>query len=258
MAVTVNAAVYGVGVYGTARYGKVIVSNLDTVSGTGAVSNVQVNITELVTAATATGNIQPVVAGGFEIDVTERVLVGVSGTGAVNFQQVNVTEIVTAVNGTGTTVAIIPHADSLIVPTGVSGTGTANTVEEKVTEVLDSVNATGNLQTVQPNITEVLTAVSATGNVATVQENTAAGIDGVTGTGSVSEDISFIFTFEISSVSATGNITAPTQVKVKEKLVVATGVGAIGSITQTAAVFNFEAVKDLYSKKRTVYIPRAA
>ena len=37
MAVTVNAAVYGVGVYGTARYGKVIVSNLDQAIATGAV-----------------------------------------------------------------------------------------------------------------------------------------------------------------------------------------------------------------------------
>jgi len=161
MAVTVNAAVYGTGVYGTAVYGKVIVSNLDQATATGAVNTVQPNITEVLNSVSATGTIAPVVAGGFEIDISEVISTGVAGTGAVNTVQVNVAEILDSVSATGSANDIIPHADSLIVIDGVEGTGAVNTVEEQPTEVLESVSATGQVGTVKANVTEVVTGVEA-------------------------------------------------------------------------------------------------
>lgn len=256
MAVTVNAAVYGVGVYGVARYGKVIVSGLDQAVGTGAVSAVQVNTAAGITGVGAiTGTIEPVSAGGFEIDITERIDTGVVGTAFANTVQVNIAEVLGSVSASGSigTVAI----SNTVTLSGVVGTGAVNTVEDKPTEVLGS--------------------VSATGSVNTVQANTAAGVTGVSATGSINDQLAFSNSFAISGVSAQGIVNTvediPTEIltgvsaegfinTVTTHLVIplsgVVGTGSSGQTTETAVVFDFEAVKNLYSKRRTVIIPRAA
>jgi len=156
-----NSAVYGVGVYGTAKYGRieVVVYNLDAATATGSIGSLTVNTTAGISGVSATGTIAPVVAGGFEIDISEVISAGVSATGAVNTVQVNVTEILDSASATGAigTLAI----SNTVTLTGVQATGAINTVEEKPTEALSSVSATGQVGTVKTNVTEVVTGVEA-------------------------------------------------------------------------------------------------
>ena len=171
---------------------------LDSVSATGTINTLQINNKFTLADVSATGAIEPVSAGGFEIDITERITVGVSATGAVQaLSQVKVTEKLASVSITGTVAAIIPHADSQLTLSSVFATGQVNELEEKPTERLDSVSATGAVQ-------------------------------------------------------------ALAQVKVSETLASAPATGTIGAVTTTAVVFDFQAVREQYSRRRTVYIAEAA
>ena len=58
----------------------------------------------------------------------------------------------------------------------------------------------------------------------------------------------------VEATGSVGNVTA----NIVEKLEKAVGTGEIGEPTITAVVFDFQAVKNQYSRRRTVYIPRAA
>ena len=171
---------------------------LDSVSATGAINTLHINNKFTLADVFATGAIEPVSAGGFEIDISERITDGVSATGAVQaLSQVKVTEKLASVNITGTVAAIIPHADSQLTLSSVFATGQVNELEEKPTERLDSVSATGAVQ-------------------------------------------------------------ALAQVKVSETLASAPATGTIGAVTTTAVVFDFQAVREQYSRRRTVYIAEAA
>jgi hypothetical protein len=239
MATVAASARYGTGVYGTSSYGVINISTtltgvaatgaigtvedqtterldsvsatgtvqalaqvkvserLDSVSATGTINAPQVNNKLTLADVSATGAIEPVSAGGFEIDISERITDGVSATGAVQaLSQVKVSERLASVSVTGTVAAIIPHADSQITLSSVSATGQVNELEEQTTERLDSVSATG-------SVGSVITAVSE----------------------------------RLDSTSATGTI---------------------GNITTTAVIFDFQAVREQYSRRRTVYIAEAA
>ena len=239
MATVAASARYGTGVYGTSSYGVINISTtltgvaatgaigtvedqtterldsvsatgtvqalaqvkvserLDSVSATGTINAPQVNNKLTLADVSATGAIEPVSAGGFEIDISERITDGVSATGAVQaLSQVKVSERLASVSVTGTVAAIIPHADSQITLSSVSATGQVNDVEDQTTERLDSVSATG-------SVGSVITAVSE----------------------------------RLDSTSATGTI---------------------GNITTTAVIFDFQAVREQYSRRRTVYIAEAA
>ena len=171
---------------------------LDSVSATGTINTLHINNKFTLANVSATGAIEPVSAGGFEIDISERITDGVSATGAVQaLSQVKVTENRTSVSITGTVAAIIPHADSQLTLSSVLATGFVGDVEDQTTERLDSVSATGFVQAVA-------------------------------------------------------------QVKISERLASAPATGTIGAVTTTAVVFDFQAVREQYSRRRTVYIAEAA
>lgn len=175
-----------------------ISERLDSVSATGTINTLHINNKFTLADVSATGTIEPVSAGGFEIDISERITDGVSATGAIQaLSQVKVSERLASVSVTGTVAAIIPHADSQITLSSVSATGQVNDVEDQTTERLDSVSATGTVQ-------------------------------------------------------------ALAQVKVSEALASAPATGTIGAVTTTAVVFDFQAVREQYSRRRTVYIAEAA
>lgn len=140
---------------------------LDSVSATGTINAPQVNNKLTLADVSATGAIEPVSAGGFEIDISERITDGVSATGAVQaLSQVKVTERLVSVSVTGTVAAITPHANSQITLSSVSATGQVNELEEQTTERLDSVSATGTVQALaQVKISERLASVPATGTI---------------------------------------------------------------------------------------------
>jgi len=240
MAVVAATAKFGVGVYGASSYGVVNVSRtltgvagtsalgtveaktseaLLSVSATGSVGSVQVNLAPNITGVVGTftlngagldvksvnrvpvtqnaltGSIEAVSAGGFEIDISER-LGSVSATGAIGTVEAKTSEALLSVSATGSLGTLVLHAASSLTLTGVSATGEVNELEEKPTEELGS--------------------VSATGSVNGVSTNTGAGL---------------------TSVGITVTIDDPTI---------------------TAVQFDFEAVAHLYSKRRAISVPRAA
>ena len=174
MAIIAQSARYGSGLYGTSEYGVV-------------------NLTASISGVSATGTIASVVAGGFEIDVTERIPTGVSATASAGI--LNVFIKVTVV--------------------GVSATGTVNTVRENINTPITGVQATGFVNTVEEKPTEALGSVSATGFV--------------------NDNFTFSNTHSLTGVSATG---------------------AVNTVTATGVIFDFEAVKALYDRKRTVPVEK--
>jgi len=237
MAVIAASARYGTAVYGVSEYGVVDISAtlsgvegtgavgtpeprpsepVDSVSATGQVNTVQINLTEKVdgvqgttafgqigfsntviiqAGVEGTGEIEEVVAGGFEIDITERIDAGVEGTSQVDTVQVNLTAK----------------------PSGVEATGSVDDgFTFSNTTLLQSVVGAFSEPSVEPQITEVIGGVFATGAV-----------------GPLTNSNSTL----VNSVEATG---------------------AAGQTTETGVLFDFQAVREQYSRRRTVYIARVA
>jgi hypothetical protein len=238
MAIIAQSARYGSGLYGTSEYGVV-------------------NLTASISGVSATGTIASVVAGGFEVDVTERISTGVSATGSVGTLNVFIKVSVVGVSATGTVNTVKENINTPI--TGVQATGSVNTVEEKPTEALDSVSATGSVNNVTVNIIEKLGSVSATGTIATL---TLTGTANVTPTGV--EAVGSVNTVEekptevLNSVSATVFVNGNFTFSNSHALTGVQGTTTLGTITKTAVVFNFQAVANQYSRARTIKIPRAA
>jgi len=238
MAIIAQSARYGSGLYGTSEYGVV-------------------NLTASISGVSATGTIASVVAGGFEVDVTERISTGVSATGSVGTLNVFIKVSVVGVSATGTVNTVKENINTPI--TGVQATGSVNTVEEKPTEALDSVSATGSVNNVTVNIIEKLGSVSATGTIATL---TLTGTANVTPTGV--EAVGSVNTVEekptevLNSVSATVFVNGNFTFSNSHALTGVQATTTLGTITKTAIVFNFQAVANQYSRARTIKIQRAA
>ena len=238
MAIIAQSARYGSGLYGTSEYGVV-------------------NLTASISGVSATGTIASVVAGGFEVDVTERISTGVSATGSVGTLNVFIKVSVVGVSATGTVNTVKENINTPI--TGVQATGSVNTVEEKPTEALDSVSATGSVNNVTVNIIEKLGSVSATGTIATLTLTgtanvTPTGVEAVGSVNTVEEKPTEVLNSVSAIVFVNGNFTFSNSHAL-------TGVQAtttLGTITKTAVVFNFQAVANQYSRARTIKIPRAA
>ena len=226
---------------------------LTGVSATGAVGTFTIANTVTPTGVSATGAIQNVAVTGFEIDVSE-VLNSVSATGAVSAVQPNITEILASVSGTSSTNTVVLKANSKITLASVSATGAVGTLEDKPTEILDSVSATVSVNFGRVNITAIIGGVSATGAVGTLEEKPTEVLESVSATGSIG-GVDVGATAKISGAAAIisvgtvaiGNTVTPTGV---------VGTTAAGQTTETGIIFDFVAVRDLYDRKRTVYVPR--
>ena len=226
---------------------------LTGVSATGAVGTFTIANTVTPTGVSATGAIQNVAVTGFEIDVSE-VLNSVSATGAVSAVQPNITEILASVSGTSSTNAVVLKANSKITLASVSATGAVGTLEAKSTEILDSVSATISVNFGRVNIAAIIGGVSATGAVGTLEEKPTEVLESVSATGSIG-GVDVGATAKISGAAAIisvgtvaiGNTVTPTGV---------VGTTAAGQTTETGIIFDFVAVRDLYDRKRTVYVPR--
>ena len=275
-------ALYGIAVYGSARYG--IVEPVVSLTGVSAAANTR----------TLHLNV-------FEIDVTEPIYNAPSATGSVGGLTLHTTAGVSSVGLTGT-VNSVGVGVSVPLTVSVEGTVSTNTVKENVTlkpegfiatftidtTGLDirSINRvpvtgagmTGSVGTPEPKATENLLSVSATGYVNTVTVHISEKASSVSATGFINDALKFSNTHSIQSVSSnvTAGVISPnvnepiagttlgtTYVNVvkanpTEKLVSTSATGRAGTVTTTAEVFDFNAVRDLYSRRRTIYIPRAA
>ena len=244
-----NDALYGTGTYGTARYGRVTpVISISGVVGTGAIGTVEV-----------------------KLDTT---LTGVSATGIVNDVEEQPTENLESVSATGSIGTVTPSADSSLTLTGVEGTSALGTVEAQIDTSISGLGSTGSVGTVtatasaavmgafNPDITSLLfskvalltaSETSADTRIATVEgaslaeQNLASSrviaqvLDATGSSGTTNETLALTGGSQVS-----GSIQG------------AVGSGQAGALSTSATVFDFEAVKSLYSRRRTIFIARAA
>ena len=244
-----NDALYGTGTYGTARYGRVTpVVSISGVVGTGSIGTVEV-----------------------KLDTT---LTGVSATGIVNDVEEQPTENLESVSATGSVGTVTPSADSSLTLTGVEGTSALGTVEAQIATSISGFGLTGSVGTVtatasaavmgafNPDITSLLfskvalltasetsadTRIAAVEGASLAEQNLASSrviaqvLDATGSSGTTNETLALTGGSQVS-----GSIQG------------AVGSGQAGALSTSATVFDFEAVKGLYSRRRTIFIARAA
>lgn len=172
----------------------------NSVGATVSVGTVQVNLSELLSSVSATGSVatvgyeaignhtlasvagtaflEPITAGGFEIDISERLL-SVAAIGSINAIIPNVSELLNSISSTGSITAVQPRVAANVSLEGVSAQidtldMSLDVFEIDVSELLLSVEATGTINTVTVNLTEQLDSVSSTVLAGSV---TATGVD---------------------------------------------------------------------------------
>tara|TARA_R110002074_G_scaffold68067_2_gene159801 strand:+ start:302 stop:850 length:549 start_codon:yes stop_codon:yes gene_type:complete len=155
-----------------------------------------------------------------------KAITGVSGTGEIEPPEIGGFEVDIGIRLTATTV----------------GTGSVGSLQPNIKAEISGVTATVSLGQITIDALEEIFTVVGTGFVGSVGAGVTPNITGVTATGQVGS-ISTIHVSEII-VSAGGTATL--------------GTGASAGITTTAVVFDFNSVRDQYSKRRSVIIPRAA
>ena len=210
---------------------------------------VQPNVTEVLTGVSATGVANSVVIN----DLAQPA--GVSATGAVNTVEPKITEKISGVSATGS-IGSLEHSNTVTL-SGVVGTTNTPSLEPKVSEdIVTGVEGTGQVGSITANPGAGLAGVSATGGIGTLEHSNTKTPDGVSATGAVGV-VSPNIVEKISGVVGTGQVGSVRQ-NPGAGLTGVAGTGQIGTPTQTAVVFDFEAVRDQFSSKRMIYVPRAA
>ena len=169
-----------------------------------------------------------------------------------------------ALYGTGTFgSAIFGQLTPVIALTGVSATGVIEPPEIGGFEVDIGVRltattvGTGSVGSLQPNIKAEISGVTATVSLGQITIDALEEIFTVVGTGSVGS-VGAGVTPNITGVTATGQVGSISTIHVSEIIVSAGATTTLGTVTPTAVVFDFNSVRDQYSRKRSVTIPRAA
>ena len=244
-----NDALYGTGTYGTARYGRVTpVVSISGVVGTGSIGTVEV-----------------------KLDTT---LTGVSATGIVNDVEEQPTENLESVSATGSIGTVTPSADSSLTLTGVEGTSALGTVEAQIDTSISGLGSTGSVGTVtatasaavmgafNPDITPLLFSRVA---LLTASETSAdTRIAAVEGASLAEQNLaSSRVIAQVLDATGSSGVTNETLAltggsQVSGSIQGAVGSGQAGALSTSATVFDFEAVKSLYSRRRTIFIARAA
>lgn len=270
-------AIYGTGVYGSASYG-IVTPNvaLTGVSGTALTRTVHINAFEIditeplygpnalvgsigtlefANTVTLTGVAGTVQIGTISPNIAFGIT-GVSATGQVNTLTENVTEKVTGVlatgiiNGAGLSIRSINRVPI----TGAGMTGSIGVVSLNIIEVISTgILATTATNSVQVNISEKLASVSATGSIGSLEHSntvTLTGVEGVAQVGEVQEHLTEQIATGVLATGAIGTL----KINVKKLLTSVSATFNVGIITATGVQFDFEAIKALYDRSRTVYV----
>lgn len=228
---------------------EIITTGVTATSAVGEVTVLAGDVTVIISGVSATGAIQPVTLNVFEVDVTE-ILVGVEAIGAIGTTVEHTTALLPSVSATasvGTTQENVVEK----LPTQVI-TGSAGIVGVGVTPTIVGVSATSNVGIIEARTLEALESVSATISIGSITTATSAGLEGVDATGEVGT-LALSFDKVIDSVDATSTI-GILQVNVKKLLASVSATIDEGIVTATGVAFDFEAVKELYDRNRTVYV----
>ena len=169
-----------------------------------------------------------------------------------------------ALYGTGTFgTARFGRVTPVISVTGVSGTGQIEPPEVGGFEVDIGIRltattvGTGSVGSLQPNIKAEISGTTATVSLGQITIDAVPEISGVVGTGFVSP-VGVSYAFTVTGVTSTTQVGTATKVNVSEIIVSSGMTLSLGSVTTTAVVFNFQAVRNDYSRRRTIYIAKAA
>jgi len=169
-----------------------------------------------------------------------------------------------ALYGTGTFgTARFGRVTPVISVTGVSGTGQIEPPEVGGFEVDIGIRltattvGTGSVGSLQPNIKAEISGTTATVSLGQITIDAVSEISGVVGTGFVSP-VGVSYAFTVTGVTSTTQVGTATKVNVSEIIVSSGMTLSLGSVTTTAVVFNFQAVRNDYSRRRTIYIAKAA
>jgi len=244
-----NDALYGTGTFGTARYGRVTpIIAVSGVVGTSAVGTVEVKPTEALESAV--------------------------GTGAIGTVEVQIDTSISGVAGTSALGTITKTATSAISLTGVQGTSAFGTIEAQINTSISGLGSTGSVGTItatasaavmgayNPDITSLLFSKVA---VLTTRQTSAdfriAAVEGA----SLSQQnlassrvIAQVLDATGSSGTTNETLSLTGNDQVGGSIQGAVGTGQAGALSTSATVFDYEAVKELYSRRRTVFIARAA
>ena len=169
--------------------------------------------------------------------------------------------------GTGTFgTAIFGSLSPVKAITGVSGTGQIEPPEiggfevdigVRLTATTVGTGSVGSIPTSQVHVGAGLTGVTATVSIGQISISSTQSLFTVVGTGSVGS-VGAGVTPNITGVTATGQVGSISTIHVSEIIVSAGATTTLGTVTPTAVVFDFNSVRDQYSRKRSVTIPRAA
>jgi hypothetical protein len=238
------------------------------VSSTGSIGTVEVKLDTSISGVSATGSV------GSPEQQLDTTLTGVSATGSIGDVEEQPTEALESVSATGSIGTVTPKAEVSLTATGVSATGLVGDVEEQPTEDLESVSATGSIGTptvtasasvmgaFNPDITSLLFSKVA---LLTASETSAdtriAAVEGA----SLAEQNLASSRVVAQVLDATGSSGTTNETlaltgddQVGGSIQGAVGTGQAGTLSTSATVFDFEAVKELYSRRRTIFIARAA
>jgi len=230
-------AIYGSGVYNEAVYGEfgptLLIDGVSTTSSVGTLSTSAQASTTLV-GVSATGSV------GVVIENVTEVLVGAEATSSIGTVQVNISEILTGVEATGASGSFTFVAEANTTVTGAEGVVTEGVIQPSggASQSLTGVEGTSALGTVVITATVGLAGQQVDSALGAVQVNLIEYITGVTSTGAAGT------TEELGKANKTLSSVFAT--------------GSAGNTSETAVVFDFEAVKETYDRRRTIKLPRVA
>ena len=267
---TRTGAIYGIGVYGTSRYGVtgviLVPDGVQAVGTTDSGVNITADANHTVVSIVGYGLVGSIgpdqVIGDANVPV-----VGVVCTGTVNDNvtfKLDYKAVVDSVQATGNTSAPTVVAKALVGLSGVFGTGVVGTatIVAKAVTLLTGVEGTTQLGTpTQKTVNRVpVTGTEAVGEVGTltVVAKAVTGITGVSATGICGTvNVAAYSLYIVSGVQASGSagdVTIRENARPTFSGVQATGF--VGTSTVTVTIFDYNAVKDLYAAIRTVYVDR--
>ena len=267
---TRTGAIYGIGVYGTSRYGItgviLVPDGIQAVGTTDSGVNITADANHTVVSLVGLGLVGSIGPDQIIGDANVPV-VGVVATGSVNGNvtfKLDYKAIVASVQATGNTSAPTVVAKALTSVSGVFGVsvvGTATIVAKAVT-LLTGVAGTAQLGTpTQKTVNRIpVTGVGAIGVVGTVVlvAKAITNVTGISATGICGTvDAKAYSLYIVTGVEATGAVNTVTIAE--NAIPTFDGVqatGFVGTTTVTVTVFDYEAVRDLYSPQRTVYVDR--
>lgn len=232
-------AIYGSGVYNEAVYGEfgptLLINGVSGSSSAGTL-DVSANASTSINGVTGTSFV-----GNVTADVTELIETGPpAAQSSVGTVQVNISEILVGASATGFAGELSFNAQANTTTGGTEGTALEGTAE-----------ASG-------GALESLTGVEGTTALGTVIIVAAVGLEGQQLNSSLGVVKPNIVEY-IPGVFATGATNTTEEFgEANETLTPILATSQAGNTTETGVVFNFEAVKETYDRKRTVRLSRVA